>query len=73
MSGLAGFLRRNIVIVLALPIIGVGHLAWYKLQFNNDFVKPPERKLSLLGVDIEKLVEENQAKPEATAPEAQAK
>ena len=45
MSKFVGFLRRNIVLVLSLPVLGVVHIAWWKLQHNPDFVQEGERRL----------------------------
>ena len=39
MSGLAGFIRRNIVMVTTLPILVVMHVGWYSLQFNADYME----------------------------------
>ena len=52
--GLAGFIRRYIVLVVGLPAIAVLHLAWYKLQFKDTFVPKEDRKLNFFGVDLDK-------------------
>ena len=52
MCGLGGFIRRNIVVVLTLPVLGVIHVAWYKLQHNTDFVAEEERKVKFAGIDL---------------------
>ena len=68
-SGLAGFIRRNIVIVLALPILGVLHVGWYKLQSNQDFVDPSERRTKLFGLDLDKLAPQKKEGTENTKTE----
>ncbi|KAI0230765.1 hypothetical protein LSAT2_018877 [Lamellibrachia satsuma] len=38
MSGLAGLLRKNIVLVVCIPSIVAIHWGWYRLQYNPKFV-----------------------------------
>jgi hypothetical protein len=46
---LVGALRRNIVLVVCIPTLAALHYGWYSLQYNEDFVKPEERRSTKLG------------------------
>lgn len=46
-SAVIGFMRKNITLVIGIPLLGILQLGWYKLQFNEDFVPENDRHVQL--------------------------
>ena len=53
MSGLAGIVRRNIVLVVCIPTIVAIHWGWYRLQYNPKFVAQ-EGDIKVIGMSVGK-------------------
>lgn len=54
MSALAAFLRRNIVLVVSIPMVVAIHYSWYHLQYNENFVNKETREhLTVLGFRVD--------------------
>jgi hypothetical protein len=51
---LSGFLRRNVVLIVCVPSLALIHYGWYRLQFNDDFIDPADRKrVNIFGQPID--------------------
>lgn len=51
-AGAGRLIKKNLFIILAVPAIVAIHFGWYRLQFNDRFVKESERR-TRLGAVIE--------------------
>ncbi len=48
-----GLLGNYKVLIIGCASVALIHFGWYKLQFNENFVNPSERKVKMFGVDFE--------------------